>query len=254
MAGSEFKRVRLGGLATLCATRQQLAAQMVADARANQSRDQLPKLVFSSNGQGLALANRNPAYGALMQQADYIHADGQSVVLASRWLTRTPLPERIATTDFFYDAALAASAAGLRFYFLGGPEEHNQQVVEAVRQLYPQLIICGRHHDRFSPAQEPAIIADILACQTDILWISMGKPQQEEFCVRNQQALRGVSWLKPCGGLFKFLIGIDPRAPRLMQQMGLEWLYRMSREPRRLFWRYFISNFQAAWFLLTRTG
>ncbi len=245
-------KVTVGGLPVVRLGRAELAALMVQDC---QQRDHAapPKLVFSANGESIALANTNPAMANLLAQADYIHADGQSVVWASRWLTATPLPERVATTDFFHDAARAAQDTGLSFYFLGGPEDHNARMVAEVQRLYPRLRISGRHHDRYPPEAETALVADIVATRTDVLWLSLGRPRQEEFCIKYRKQLRGVGWLKTCGGLFKYVIGEDSRAPEWMQQAGLEWLYRAAREPRRLGRRYLSTNPQALWYLLTRT-
>ena len=112
--------VKLGGFQTVACTRERFAKQMSEDclrARLNPGK-YLPKLAFSSNGQGIALAHTDPSFSDIMKEADYIHADGMPVVFASR-RTELPLPERIATTDFIYDASRSAIEHGLRFYFLG---------------------------------------------------------------------------------------------------------------------------------------
>jgi N-acetylglucosaminyldiphosphoundecaprenol N-acetyl-beta-D-mannosaminyltransferase len=250
-----ISRVTVAGLPVVRLTRTGFAEQMVRDWQAQQAagRSLLPKTAFSVNGQGIALYYTDSANRAAMDAADYIHADGMPVVFASKLLTRTPLPERVATTDFFHDAAKAAVKAGMKFYFFGGPEDHNKRMADAAKALYPDLIICGRHHDRYKPEEEAAIVQDILATGTDVLWLSLGKPKQEEFCQRYREQLRGVTWFKTCGGLFKFVIGHDTRAPEWMQKLGLEWLYRMLREPRRLGWRYITTNMLALWYLITKT-
>lgn len=252
---SALPKRRIGGLQTVVTDSAGLAEQMVRDYQANQNagRTLLPKIAFSSNGQGIAYYNTEPDFSALMDQADYIHADGMPVVLASRLFSGPPLPERISTTDFFYPAARAAEDNGLKFFFFGGTEDENRQAVERARQLYPRLLISGRRNGYFSPAEETQIVRTIVESGTDVLWIALGKPRQEEFSCRNRIALTGVTWIKTCGGLYKFLAGIDKRAPQWMQKAGLEWLFRLIQEPRRLFWRYFVTNFQALWFLLTRT-
>src|SRR5690242_21788201 len=101
------RTVKLGGLDTIIATRREFAEMMVADCRAARScaNPSLPKLVFSSNGQGVSLAGTDRDFAAAMAAADMIHADGMPVVYASRLFTRTPLTERIAPTDFFPAAA-----------------------------------------------------------------------------------------------------------------------------------------------------
>lgn len=248
------KTVVLGGLPTVQTTRRQLAELMVRDATLNNEgeRKDPPKLVFSSNGQGVALAGQNKEFRSVMMQADWIHADGMPVVLASR-LTDTILPERIATTDFFHDAARAATDARLSFYMLGGTPEQNSKVVRAVQNQYPDLMIAGSHHGYFDDDDSEAVCADIRASGADVLWVGLGKPRQELWSVENREHLVGVSWVKTCGGLYAFLTGESPRAPKWMQVASLEWLFRASRDPKRLLGRYLITNPLAAYRLVRHT-
>lgn len=249
-----LRTVRLGGLDTIIATGRELASLMVDDCLAARGQARLPRLVFSSNGQGISLAGRDPEFARAMQAADIVHADGMPVVLASRWLTRTPLPERIATTDFFHQAAEAAIPHGLRFYMLGATEERNAAVCRAIARLYPDLKIVGRHHGYFPDSDSAAICADIVARGTDVLWVALGKPRQELWSVANRERLRGVGWLKTCGGLYGFLTAEEKRAPRWAQRAGLEWLFRAAQDPRRLGWRYLVTNPHAFYRLLRFSG
>ncbi|WP_446740384.1 WecB/TagA/CpsF family glycosyltransferase [Nesterenkonia sp. YGD6] len=248
------KTVVLGGLPTVQTTRRQLAQLMVRDAAVNHDSEGRvpPKLVFSSNGQGLALTWNNDRFRAAMMKADWIHADGMPVVLASH-LTRTVLPERVSTTDFFHDAAEAATAAGLSFYMLGGSEKQNSDVVAAVRHQYPSLRIAGAHHGYFEDEDSVTVCADIRASGADVLWVGLGKPRQEYWSVMNQELLGGVTWVKTCGGLYSFLTGDSPRAPKWMQAASLEWLFRASQDPKRLLGRYLVTNPIAMYRLVRHT-
>lgn len=238
-----YNRVIVGGLPTIQIDRLDFANLMVKDCeKARLDRNGWePKLVFSSNGQGLALAGQSNEFRKTMMQASWIHADGQSVVLASR-MTKAPLPERIATTDFFHDAASAAVSNGLAFYVLGGSEKQNACAVERMLELYPGLKIVGRRNGYFQPQEEDMICRDIRDSGADVLWVGLGKPLQEQWCVRNKERLHGVGWIKTCGGLYSFLSGEAPRAPDWMQDLCLEWLFRTIKEPKRLGWRYFTTN------------
>jgi len=252
-----YPEVRIGGFMTIAATRQQLADLMVEHclaARAQSHAPLAPKLVFSSNGQGIAYAGENAEFARAMAQADVIHADGMSVVNASRVLTRTPLPERVATTDFFHDAATAALKAGLRFYVLGGKESQNREATEAMQRLYPGLQIAGRRNGYFNPDEDADVCKGIVDSGADVLWVGLGKPKQELWSVANRERLRGVGWLKTCGGLYSFLAGDSPRAPGWMQAAGLEWLYRASLEPRRLGPRYLLTNPQSIYRMVRYSG
>lgn len=245
--------VQVGGLRVGVLSRAAWAQRMVADCLARRGK-QLPPLVsFSVNGQVVANAWRQPEYRAMLEQADYRDADGQPLVVMSRCLTRSPLPERVATTDFFHDACAAAEAAGLRFYLLGTTPENLAVAVARIRALYPKLQLVGTRHGFVQLEEEASVIEEILATQPDVLWVGMGVPRQENFALRNRKALAGIGWVKTCGGLFDYFTPQVKRAPRWMQQAGLEWLFRTIQEPKKYAWRYLTTNPLALWLLLTRT-
>ena len=250
---NELENVVVGGFPTLRTTAQGLADMMVTDCLNARLSECEPKLVFSSNGQGLALAATDNGFMKTMLEADIIHADGMSVVTGSKFMTSAPLPERISTTDFFHDAARAGESAGLRFYFLGATEDINAAAYEKAQSLYPRIEWVGRRNGYFSEDEESAVCAEILATRPDVLWVGLGKPGQEAFSVRNRDRLKGIGWLKTCGGLFDFLAGKNSRAPEWMQKAGLEWAYRVGLEPRRLAWRYASTNVIAIYAMLANS-
>jgi exopolysaccharide biosynthesis WecB/TagA/CpsF family protein len=249
----EMETVIVGGIPTAKITRSELAALMLKDCRAARAHGDLPKLVFASNGDVIARYHRDHSYRRLMDQADIIDADGMPMVLLSRVL-RAPLPERIATTDFIFDAIEVARAEGLRFYFLGGQEEDNRRGVSHFQTMYPDLQIVGQRNGYFDKSHEAEICDDIRRRQTDVLWLGLGSPLQEDFAVRNRHRLKGVGWIRTCGGMLDYYSGRTRRAPAWMQQAGLEWLYRAKLEPRRLGTRYARSNLPALYHILTKTG
>src|SRR5690606_15329458 len=142
----------------------------------------------------------------------------------------------------------------LRFFILGAKEEENRAVVQAIRKLYPDVEIVGRHHGYFPPEDDKRVCDLVRASGADVLWVALGKPRQECWSIRNRQNLKGVGWIKTCGGLYSFLTGDAPRAPAWMQRLGLEWLYRVFEEPKRLGWRYLSTNPIAAYRLLRYTS
>ena len=247
-----YTTVIVGGVRTACISRDGLAELMISDCIAARAQPRRPKLIFDTNGHGLSLAAIDPGYHKCLEAADLIHADGQVIVTASRILTSSPIPERSATTDFFHDAAKAASRAGLRFFLFGGTEEINAECAEIVRGLYPSLQISGRRHGYFSVTDEAAICDEINASGADVVWVGLGKPKEQEFCVRNRHRIR-AGWLVTCGGCFNYITGLYSRAPNWMQKAGIEWLHRMVTNPRKLFWRYLTTNPHALFLIATRT-
>lgn len=248
-----YREVLVGGIRTACLSRQQLTVLMVGDCIAARGGNRRPKLVFASNGHAIALAATDAQFRRCFESANLIHADGQPVVLASRLLTRHPIPERSATTDFIHDAAAAAAAKQLSFFLLGGAEQVNAECAAALEQRYDGLRVAGRRHGYFSAAEEFALCDTINVSGADVLWVGLGVPLEYEFCIRNRHRLN-AGWIVTCGGCFNFVTGDYARAPAWMQASGLEWLYRMLREPRRLFWRYAVTNPLAVFALLTKTA
>lgn len=247
-----YREVLVGGIRTACLSRLQLTSLMIGDCLAARGGERRPKLVFASNGHVIALAASNAEFRRYFGKANLIHADGQPVVLASKLLTRDPIPERSATTDFIHDAARAASASGLSFYLLGGTVRVNEMCADALAAQYG-VRLAGQHHGYFGISEEATVCEAINSSGVDVLWVGLGVPLEYEFCVRNRHRLR-VGWIVTCGGCFNFVIGKYTRAPSWMQKCGLEWLYRLSREPRRLFLRYALTSPLALVTLLTRTG
>jgi exopolysaccharide biosynthesis WecB/TagA/CpsF family protein len=204
----------------------------------------------SINGEVIARANMDRTIAALFAPADQILADGQPLVLASRWLCRAPLPERVATTDLFHDVARLAEESGSTFYMLGADDTENRRAVAAVRAAYPRLRIVGHSHGYLGGAALDAKLAEINRLAPDILWLGLGVPLEQTFVRDHADRLPNVGLIKTSGGLFNFLSGKNRRAPRWMQRAGFEWLWRALLEPRRLFWRYLTTNPRALYAIL----
>jgi len=244
----EVGRMRIARL-DLAAT----ADLIVAEALSRRGKKAPPAFFTSANGQVLSLAASSRRVARFFDEADLVSADGQPMVLASSWLTRTPLPQRVATTDLFHDVAQRAVSSGLTCYFLGATADENAKGLRCIRALYPKLRIVGARDGFFSDEEERSIADEIAKVGPDILWVSMGVPREQEFIVRNRYRLRGVGIAKTSGGLFNFLSGSHARAPDWMQRTGFEWLHRLALEPRRLFWRYASTNVHACYLLFVGT-
>lgn len=251
--GPELPVEIVGGLPIAVIDRARSARLMIDVAMARRN-SQKPALVFTSaNGQVLSMCAGHGDIRQLFLDADLIHADGMPIVLASRLLSRNPLPERVATTDLFHDVAKLAQASGTTFYMLGGTSAIIGLAVRRVRALYPALTIVGHRGGYFSRDQELEVIDKINRAQPDVLWLGLGAPAEQQFAMRNRDRLRRVGIVKTAGGLFDFLSGQARRAPNWMQGAGLEWAFRTLLEPRRLARRYITTNPHALYLLATRT-
>lgn len=250
-----MKFLTVGGIKTANVNRAELAELMVRDcAAARAGRLARPRVVIASNGSVIARYHSDSQFRANMDAADLVDADGMPLVLASRVLCRrTPLVERVATTDFIHDAAAAAVPAGIRFYFLGGKASVAENASRNLRERHPGLRVVGSRHGYFSASEEDQVCAEVLASRADVLWLGVGSPHQEELAIRMRDKLPGVAWIRTCGGLFDHVSESVPRARGWMQSAGLEWLHRMMMEPRRLAWRYLTTNPVASYHLLTKT-
>lgn len=172
--------------------------------------------------------------------SDLILADGLSVVWAAR-LLRRPLPERVAGIDLMHAMLARGQEHGYRFYCLGATQDVLDKVLDAIATTYPGAKIAGWHHGYFSADEEATVVRHIVEAQPDILFVAMTSPRKERFMGRwagqlNVPVLHGV------GGSFDVLAGKVRRAPLGWQRLGLEWLYRLLQEPRRLWKRYLITN------------
>jgi N-acetylglucosaminyldiphosphoundecaprenol N-acetyl-beta-D-mannosaminyltransferase len=246
---------RVGGLPIAVIDRAR-SAELMVDVALDRRGSTLPPLVVTSaNGQVLSHCAQHPTIHKLFLQTDLIHADGMSLVFASRMFCKTPLPERICTTDFFHDVALVGQRRGARMFLLGGTQSVIDEAARRVQIQYPDLEIVG-HASGYvrRDSEESQVIEAINAVKPDILWIGLGMPLEQQFAVRNRHRMRGVGLIKTAGGLFDVLSGEKSRAPRWVINAGMEWAYRWYLEPRRLAFRYLTTNPHALYLLLTRTG
>ena len=247
VAGESIKKrrpvARLGQIPVDAVDIQETAHAFIDYCRsAERAKAARPIYSTSLNGQVISLCARDQKLKESILSADSVNADGQPLVLLSRYLCANPLPERVATTDLFPAVARLAAEAGVTFYMLGASESVNREAVKAALAAYPGLQIVGRRNGYFSRAEEPAVIEEIVKSKPDVLWVSLGVPSEQQFCARNLDALRGVAIVKTAGGLLDFLSLAKPRAPLWMQRIGMEWLFRMCIEPRRLILRYLVTS------------
>ncbi len=177
-----------------------------------------------------------------VMSSDIILADGSAVVWASR-LLGLPLPERVTGIDLMTGMLEMGSRAGYGVYLLGATEEVSRAVAERIGRVYPGVRVVGRRNGYFTNGEEEGIASEIRDSRPDILLIAMSSPKKERFLARRSRHVV-VPVCHGVGGSFDVFAGKVQRAPLTWQRLGLEWLYRLKQEPRRLFKRYAVTNTQ----------
>jgi N-acetylglucosaminyldiphosphoundecaprenol N-acetyl-beta-D-mannosaminyltransferase len=210
-----------------------------------------PGYVITANLHYAMLTARQPELVAVNRDARFLGADGMPLVWASRWRTRC-LPERVTGADLVPALCRRAAERGYRVFLLGGAPGVGQQAAKALCTRWPNLAIVGIEAPPFrelTRAENAELVARIRAVRPEILLVAFGQPRGELWIAENYQVL-GVPVCVQIGASLDFLAGKVPRAPRWLQRIGLEWAYRLLREPSRLWLRYAANALFAARMLL----
>jgi N-acetylglucosaminyldiphosphoundecaprenol N-acetyl-beta-D-mannosaminyltransferase len=185
-------------------------------------------------------AHRDPALAAIVNGCDVASADGQPIVWASRLLGR-PLPERVTGVDLMERLIARAGAAGHRVYFLGARPEVVSGVVARVARDDPTTVVAGSRDGYWRPEDEGAVARAIAEARPDILFVAIPSPAKERFLDRWKGTI-GAGFVMGVGGSFDVYAGMIPRAPERWRRFGLEWLFRLLQEPRRMWRRYLVDD------------
>jgi N-acetylglucosaminyldiphosphoundecaprenol N-acetyl-beta-D-mannosaminyltransferase len=175
-----------------------------------------------------------------VRSSHIISVDGMGIVWAAR-LLGIPVPERVAGVDVMERVIQLCALNGYRPYFLGARPDVLEKSIANVLRRYPALEIAGSQDGYFRPEQESQVVATIRSSQADCLFIGMPTPRKERLLADHRDDL-GVPFIMGVGGALDVLAGHVKRAPLLVQNIGLEWLFRTIQEPLRLGPRYLATN------------
>jgi N-acetylglucosaminyldiphosphoundecaprenol N-acetyl-beta-D-mannosaminyltransferase len=200
-------------------------------------------------------AEDDPALRAAVLGADFTVPDGQPLVWALKALGHD-VDDRVYGPDLMDRACARAARTGQRFYLYGGRNPGAlAQLARVLRLRYPGLQIVGGHAPPFrelTDAEDEAVATDIRRSGADVVWVGIGVPKQEKWMARMRHRLPTPIFIG-VGAAFDFHAGLIPQAPAWMQRAGLEWLFRLAQEPRRLWRRYlnynprFVVGFARQW-------
>ena len=193
-------------------------------------------------------ASRDPGIRAILDSCDLVNVDGQPVIWASRLLGHG-LRERVPGVDLMQHLIARAAVRGYGVFLLGARGDVVTAVERRIRREHPGLHIAGARHGYWEPADEAGIADAVAASGADILFLAIGSPAKEQFLARWKDSM-SIPLVMGVGGSFDVYAGRTKRAPGWMQRAGLEWLYRVLQEPRRLWYRYLSDAPQFAWLVV----
>jgi exopolysaccharide biosynthesis WecB/TagA/CpsF family protein len=188
--------------------------------------------VCTVNPEFIIVARRDPIFFNILNRAAICVPDGVGLLWASRHLG-APLPERITGSDGVPLIARHAAEKGWKLFFLGAGKGIAERAAAILKAQHPQLFIAGTYGGSPAEREEDSIVALINDSDADILLVAYGAPEQDKWIARNLPRLQ-VAMAMGVGGSFDFIAGVVPRAPQWMRDRGLEWLYRLLRQPWRL--------------------
>jgi N-acetylglucosaminyldiphosphoundecaprenol N-acetyl-beta-D-mannosaminyltransferase len=199
-----------------------------------------PRKVLCANVALYVGARRSPELWELYRRSDLLTVDGWGIYHASR-LLGDPAPKPVSGIDLMFALIERAAERGYRIYIVGAADEVLKAAVTRLRQQHPSLRIVGWHHGYYDVAEEDDVGDLVRAAAADLVLLATSSPQKERFAER--QAGRGVGGVfVAVGGSIDIAAGRYRRAPEWVRLAGLEWVYRLVQEPRRLWRRYLVTN------------
>lgn len=216
-------------------------------------------LINTINAHSYNTARKDPLFADALTNGDVLIPDGVSIVKACRWINAKSQPkERIAGWDLFEFEMLKLEQVGVRsepqkqltVMFMGSSQRVLDLIVERAAEAYPHLKVVTYsppYKPEFSDEDNKAIVDAINAANPDLLWIGMTAPKQEKWTYAHWNELNIHCHVGTIGAVFDFFAGTVERAPLWWQRHGLEWLYRLLKEPKRMWRRYIIGNTLFMW-------
>lgn len=202
-------------------------------------------IIANHNLHSVYLYHRDPKMRAFFARAQVVHIDGMPLVYWARVLGYPVTKQhRVTYVDWVHPLMATAAAEGWRVFYLGGKPGVAARAAEKLRRQYPGLVLETRH-GYFTPEENDAVLEEIARFQPHVLMVGMGMPRQEHWVLDNLERISANAILT-AGACFDYVAGVIPTPPRWMGRVGLEWLYRLWSEPRRLARRYLLEP----WFLV----
>jgi N-acetylglucosaminyldiphosphoundecaprenol N-acetyl-beta-D-mannosaminyltransferase len=212
----------------------------------------VPKYIVTPNAQHINNLQGDSLFRKIYSQAFLVIPDGVSIVWAAKFL-KNPLKGKISGINLFEKLCERGASKPLRIFLLGGRPQAAERAAAILEQRYPGLKIAGTYCPSYGfesdPLEVDRINRKILDVAPNLLFVGLGSPKQEKWIYAHYRQLK-VPVSIGIGVSFEFVAGMVKRAPRWMQDTGLEWLFRLLVEPKRLWGRYLIGNPQFIFLVL----
>ena len=207
--------------------------------------------VCVSNVHTTVMAYNDESYRKVQNNAAIAVPDGKPLSLICR-LRGHKEAKRVAGPDLMPEILRLSEAEGYTHYFYGSTERTLKYLEKNIREKYPKLKIAGIYSPpfrRLTKEEDQKVIERINAAKPDFIWVGLGAPKQERWMHEHRGKVNGI--MVGVGAAFDFHAGTSKRAPKWMQEIYLEWLYRLIQDPKRLLKRYMFSNMEFIWLILT---
>lgn len=204
--------------------------------------DQKKTVITPVNVDCVVKAHEDEWYRRFIETSDYIIADGMPIIWASGF-SGSPLKERVTGADLLVETCRVASKHNWKLFFYGSAEGVAEEASRRLREQF-NCDIVGVYSPPFramSDEELEQIVETINKLEPDIMFVSLGAPKQERFIEQNAHRFNCKVFI-PCGAAVDFCAGVKKRAPKLMQRIGMEWVWRLMSEPKRLLKRYLIDD------------
>lgn len=195
--------------------------------------DGKPHVVYTPNSEIIYAAYKDEEFKKILNTSDINTADGIGVVYASKILKK-PLRERVAGYDLMHAFFKEAARDKKRVFLFGSKPGVSENAGKMLESMYEGLVICGVRDGYFTDEQNGEIVDMINAAAADIVLVCLGAPKQEKWIYQNREKIN-ASVIMGLGGSLDTLTGVTKRAPEKWQKLGLEWAYRLVKEPKRFF-------------------
>lgn len=190
------------------------------------------KMIFAPNVEFIMYAQKDKEFAKILKQSSLSTPDSVGIMIGAK-LQRRAFKERIPGQSYFRKIIELSNEKGYSIYLLGGKPGIAEITEKKLRSLFPNVNIVGTHHGYFSENGEKEVIEEINRLQPNVLFVALGAPKQEKWIYEHRNELK-VDVAAGQGGTYDYEAGRIKRAPVIIQKMGIEWFWRLCREPSRI--------------------